>query len=375
MNCSRTVTEPIIEYCENGRYPCSWKNRSNVEPKPKVRRVHNENDIDGISEQSIKNTTEPCSNSPHWKNDKPKNECSPPNKLTEQSNDDCFKSSTNENTKLIETKLRQRLESEDMFSCDTDYMPSNGRESMNTEQKTLNNQQQSTVSECDIKISNKSKSPSHESSDNMDVTSTTPETPKTPPSENKKLNEPTLSEDKMKQYIDEYDNFIQQVSSPLNETLKTNEITEDIAVANVEPTVNSISQKNESVSKTDLPKNEVSSSTSSAQKHEKKTDEQLSTSSSSSDDDDDDSSSSSNSSSSSSSDDEDSSSSSSGSSSSSSSDSNDNESSRRHRRQKSSSKSSSRSASKSPRLRPSKPSNSKHNYFSFHVFFSLSFHL
>lgn len=270
-----------------------------------------------------------------------------------KSNDDCFKSSIVEDTLNEENKHKPT----DILNSELNDLPSNSQEPVKTEQSP----NQAHTNECDIHSQSlKTNSPSTESIDNMDVTSTTQELPKTPPIKlNKKLNDAKISsEDKMKQYIDEYDSFIQQVSSPLNEPEIKEEIVQSIK-QETENESNEIVDENR-FSEKELPKNEVSSSTSSSQKIEEKIDEHSSSSSSSSDG----SSSSSDSSSSSSSSTSDDSSSSSDTSSSSSSDndSSDDDNNSSRRKKSSSKSSSSRSASKSPRFPPLKINNCKNAF-------------
>lgn len=339
----------MIEYCDNGRYSNNDRSRANAEPKLKMRRTndavnavnvvktYDEDDEEESDSRlkSNKNTTNPGSSTPDqgFKPEIiPKTE--PMEKGNHHEKDDVESESPPHEQKKhldeVESK-RKQTESTDMFSFDA----------ITSNHGSTNNKQTSNDLEANECAVNKSpeatESPLAESSDNMDVTSTTQDNHKSLSNPSVARHEGVLSEDKMKQYIDEYDSFIQQVASPLNEPLKGHhDIAKNVLLLNSLPQPDQCDK--------DARKNEVTS-TSTTQKSQHKTAVQSSSSSSS----DDDSSSSTDSSSSSSSSDDDSSSSDSSSSSSS-----DNESSNdeKHRRRKSYSKSSSsRSASKSPRIR------------------------
>lgn len=339
----------MIEYCDNGRYSNNGRSRANAEPKLKMRRTNDavnavnvvktyDEDDEEESDSRLKSnkyTTNPGSSTPD-QGVKPEiiPKTEPMKKGNHHENDDNESESPphehKKHTDEVESKKKQ-TESTDMFSFDA----------ITSNHGSTNNKQTSSDLEANECAVNKSpeatESPLAESSDNMDVTSTTQDNHKSSSNSSVARHESSsvLSEDKMKQYIDEYDSFIQQVASPLNESLKEHhDIAKNVLLLNSLPLPDQCDK--------DARKNEVTS-TSTTQKSLHKTAVQSSSSSSS----DDDSSSSTDSSSSSSSSD-------SSSSDSSSSSSSDNESSNdeTHRRRKSYSKSSSsRSASKSPRIR------------------------
>lgn len=294
---SRTVTEPIIEYCDNGRH--SNIKTKVVEPRQKLRRMNDAGAVNVVKTyeeteeeqpQAVNNATNQCSNTPNRvKID-----------LNEISATVELAISSNRANQLIEDSPKQALERQETPE----------KEEVQIKTEDLAHDEECHTNQDDVKGEPSPKkqledkfvvkspvemaSPS-KNGDNMDVTSTTPEhsiSVKLERHDKREEKKPLSNEDKLKQYIDEYEFFIQQVSSPVN-------------VPNTNPQLNVSSVKSSPLidifataspknnRKTPSPKNnrKKSSSPSSSSSSSSSDDDSSSSSSSSSSDDDSDSSS------------------------------------------------------------------------------------
>lgn len=340
----RTVAEPAIEYFDNGRYINPISSIS-MEPKRKIRRIqyidnwaiiYYEDDLD-----TAKDTANQCSSISNV------DEMGVVENETSLRKVQRFRSSKLP-PGIEEKKVTKELliESEDLSNCNKNNSSS---EPVNSEQSPKQHNVNKSDSRSPVTCSQSN------NSDNRDMTSPPAKKLKSLiPLKGKSDESKVLSEDKMKQYIDEYDSFIQQVSSPLNDPLSSADADKSISHSQLIDVSHLILHPN-LLNDKDSSKIRSLSTPSPAKNHDKL--DRQSTSSSGSDND----SSSSTSSSSSSSSDDDSSSTCSSSTSSSDNENSDDES---HRGKSNSRSGSSRSASRSPRIRLSKPTKSNAQMYS-----------